>query len=234
MATVTSATRNEILTSVLAIPSAIPRGPGDRLRDYEQGMAIIAQQFSSQLRMIVQSVQSGQMSREQGEQLTGEQYQIAQMQFELLSALHRMLQQDLSRTTVVRYEPASAGEDEIVMVALPFSSLTLSSSVTEYLNLSPEQVDAIQQLMADERRNLEPMMVRMRATRTKLLDATARRQTNEREIKALADAQAGMLTQLILANSRMQARIYKLLNREQQNKLDNLKHSSKPLLPAVE
>jgi len=197
-------------------------------------MATIAQQFSSQLRMIVQSVQSGQMSREQGEQLTGEHYQIARMQFELLSALHRMLQQDLSRTTVVRYEPASAREDEIVMVALPFSSLTLSSSVTEYLNLSPEQVDAIQQLMADERRNLEPMMVRMRATRTKLLDATARRQTNEREIKALADAQAGMLTQLILANSRMQARIYKLLNREQQNKLDNLKHSSKPLLPAVE
>src|SRR5262249_47435531 len=52
----------------------------------------------------------------------------------------------------------------------------------------PEQVNAIQQLMSDERRNLEPLMAQMRATKTKLLAATAGRQTNEKEIKTLADA----------------------------------------------
>jgi len=228
MASIRSATRSEILTDILAIPAATPRGPDDRLRDYEHAMATIAQQFSAQLRSIVQGVQSGQLSSEQGEQLTGEQYQIARMQFELFSALHRMLQQDVARATVVGYEPAPTEEREIVMVALPFSSLELSPSLAEYLELSPEQVNAIQQVMSDERRNLEPLMTQMRANKTKLLAATAGRQTNEREIKALADAQAAMLTKLILANSRMQARIYKLLNGEQQRKLDAFKQSSEP------
>jgi hypothetical protein len=191
-------------------------------------MVTIAQQFSAQLRTIVQGVQSGQLSREQGEQLTGEQYQIARMQFELLSALHRMLQQDLARTRVVGYEPAPSEEREIVMVALPFSSLELSPSLAEYLELSADQVNAIRRLMSDERRNVEPLIAEMRANKAKLLVATAGRQTNEREIKALADAQATMLTKLILANSRMQARIYKLLSREQQKKLDDFKQSSQP------
>jgi hypothetical protein len=225
---ITSATRSTILTRILAIPSATPRGPDDRLRDYERGMVTIAQQFSAQVRTIVQGVQSGQLSREQGEQLTGEQYQIAWMQFELLSALHRMLQQDLARTRVVGYEPARSEEREIVMVALPFSSLELSPSLAEYLELNADQVNAIQHLMSDERRNLEPLMAQMRANKAKLIVATVGRQTNESEIKALADAQAAMLTKLILANSRMQARIYNLLSQEQQKKLDAFKQSSEP------
>jgi LTXXQ motif family protein len=228
LAAITPTTRNDVLTSIIAIPSAIPRGPDDRLRDYERGMVTIAQQFSFKLRNIVQGVQSGQLSREQGEHLTGEHYQIARMQFDLLSALHQMVQQDLARTTVVRYEPAPSGEREIVMVALPFSSLRLSPSLAEYLDLSPEQVNAIQQLMSDERRNLEPLLIQMRAIKTKLLAATAGGQTKEKEIKALAHVQAAMLMKLILANSRMQARIYKLLSREQQKKLDTFKQSSEP------
>jgi hypothetical protein len=45
-------------------------------------------------------------------------------------------------------------------------------------------------------------------------------------MKALAAAQADMLAKLILANFRMQARLYKLLSGQQQKKLDALKQSS--------
>ena len=41
-----------------------------------------------------------------------------------------------------------------------------------------------------------------------------------------------MLTELIIANSRMQAKLYKLLTAEQQQKLDTLKRSSEPSLRA--
>jgi hypothetical protein len=225
---------SETLTSVLAIPAAVPRGPHDRLTDYEGAMAAVAQQFSSKLRTIVQGVQSGQLSRGQGEQLSGEQYYVARMQFEVLSALHAILQQDLARATDAPYEPAASRESEIVMVALPFSSLELNPSLAQYLGLNSEQVNAIQRLLSDERRNLEPLMVQMRAIKTKLLAATADRKTNQKEIKALAAAQAGVLTKLILANFRMQARLYKLLSREQQEKLDALKQSHEPLPPTAE
>jgi hypothetical protein len=197
-------------------------------------MTVIAQQLSVKLQTIVQGVQSGQLSRERGEQLSGEQYYVARMQFELLSALHEMLQQDLARTTVVRYKPAPSRGDEIVMVALPFSSLTLSPSLAHYLELSSEQVNAIQQLMSDERRNLEPLMNQMQVTKAQLLAATVDRRTNEKEMKALAAAQAGMLAKLILANFRMQARLYKLLSRQQQRKLDALKQSSRSSVWAAE
>ncbi len=229
-AAIAPTTENEILTSVLALPSALPGGPHDQLRDYEGGMAAVTEQFSSKLRTILQGVDSGQLSREQAEHLSGEQYHIARMQFELLSALHEILQQDLARTAVVRYEPAPSQKSEIVMVALPFSSLELSPSLAQYLELSAEQVNDIQQLFSDERRNLEPLMVQMRATKAKLLAATADRQMNEKEIKALAAAQASMLTKLIVANSGMQARLYQLLSAEQQKKLDAFKQSSEPSL----
>src|SRR4030095_6587995 len=179
---------------------AFPRGPHDRLRDYESGMTVIAQQLSAKLQTIVQGVQSGQLSRERGEQLSGEQYYVARMQFELLSALHEMLQQDLARTTVVRYNPAPSRGDEIVMVALPFSSLTLSPSLAHYLELSSEQVNAIQQLMSDERRNLEPLMNQMQVTKAQLLAATVDRRTNEKEMKALAAAHAGLLAKRVPPN----------------------------------
>ena len=42
----------------------------------------------------------------------------------------------------------------------------------------------------------------------------------------LADTQAGLLAKLIVANARMQSKIYKLLTPEQQGKLDNLKRSN--------
>src|SRR5262249_18269520 len=153
-------------TSILALPSALPAGPQDQLRDYEGGMAAVTQQFSSKLRAILQGVESGQLSREQAEHLRGEQYHIAGMQFEVVKNLHDILQEDFARSTVARYEPPPSRESEIVMVALPFSSLELSPSLAQYLELSSEQVKAIEQLMLDERHRLEPLMVQMRATKT--------------------------------------------------------------------
>jgi Spy/CpxP family protein refolding chaperone len=48
---------------------------------------------------------------------------------------------------------------------------------------------------------------------------------NEKQVKALADIEAGLLARLIVANARMQADIYKLLNPEQQKKLSNLERT---------
>jgi Spy/CpxP family protein refolding chaperone len=216
----------ESLGDALAVPSALPRGPQDLLNDYEAGMVSISQEFSARLGAIVQAVQKGELSREEGENITAEQYQVSRMQFELFSALHEILQQDIARATAPQPAPAAAKQNDIVMVSLPFSSLELNSSLAEYLELSPEQVSAIEKLMSEERRKLEPLMAQMQANKTKLLAASSHRPTNEKEVKALAATQAGMLTELIVANSQLQAKIDKLLTAEQQKKLDVVKRSS--------
>jgi Spy/CpxP family protein refolding chaperone len=112
-----------------------------------------------------------------------------------------------------------------VTVALPFSSLQLNPSLSEYLSLTPPQVAAIQQMMVFERRqSLDPLMRQLRFTREKLL-AIGSDRMNEKEIKGLAQAEAALLAKLIVANARIQSRIYKLLSPDQQKKLGDLQQT---------
>lgn len=215
-------TESDILASVLAIPSSEPRGPQDLVQDYEEGMQFITQQFSARVAQIAAAVKLGELSREQAEEITAEQYQLAQMQFNVLSALREMLQQDIARAAAVPRPALNSGaRSEIVMVALPFSSLQLNPSIIEYLDLSSAQVEAIEKLMSDESRSLVPLMARMQETKAKLVNVTNRGEIkDEKEIELLAAAQARNLTELIVANSQMRTKIYQLLSPTQQKKLD--------------
>lgn len=87
-----------VLADLLAISPVIPRGPRDLLREYELEMASIAGRLSIDLEAISNAVGTGRVSRKQGEYVSGELYQIAVMQFQVFSALHAMLEQDLAQT----------------------------------------------------------------------------------------------------------------------------------------
>lgn len=234
LATNTSQTTaaSDTLANVLAVPSATPRGPQDLLHDYEEGMEFITQQFSSKVAAIAGAVQRGELSREQGENISAEQYQMAQMQFSLLSALREMLDQDLARAAAApQPTPKPEQESEIIMVALPFSSLQLNPSVIEYLDLSSAQVRSIEEVMVEERQTLRPLMAQLQTTREQLLAVTEQGKTrNEKEVKTLAALQARNLTKLIVANSQMRRRIYQLLSPQQQKKLDEFQKSTGPAL----
>lgn len=215
------------LADVMAVPEALPRGPKDLLEDYEAEMSAITQRFSATILVIASAVQSGELTSEQGQKISAEQYQTAQMQFELLGAWRAMLEHDLASVPAPASNPNPdpAKENEIVMVALPFSSFELNPSVAQYLHLSDSQIEGIRQVMTRERDNLRPLMSKLDATKQELLTVDAKH-TSEKQMKALADRQAGLLAKLIVANARMQSKIYKLLTLDQQRKLDDLKRSN--------
>lgn len=204
-----------------------PRGPKELIENYEAEMATIAQKFTATLTAITEAVQRGQLTSEQGQKISAEQYEVAEMQFELLSAWRSMLEQDLARvpTPTTEATPASVQQNEIVTVALPFLSFEINASIAEYLKLSSSQTEAIRQVMIIERHRIEPLMVQLRSAREELLAADPE-QTNEKQIKALADKQAGLLTKLIVANARMNAKVYKLLTPAQQRRLDEFTRRS--------
>ncbi len=216
-----------VLNSASTAHIAVPRGSKELLQDYEAEMAAIAQKFSATLAAITEAVQRGQLSSEQGQTISAEQYEMAGMQFELLSAWRAMLEQDLARVPMPPAEvsAASVKENEIVTVALPFLSFQLNSSVAEYLKLGKSQTEAIRQVMIIERQKIESLMVQLRTAREKLLAAGPER-TNEKDIKALAGRQAGLLAKLIVANAHMNAKVYKLLTPEQQRRLDEFTRRS--------
>jgi hypothetical protein len=169
-------------------------------------------------------VQQGKISSEQGKEMSAEQYQLAQMQFELLSLWRQIEQEDVEQIPDAPASPASTQDSEIVMVALPFSSLKLNPSLSEYLTLRPSQAAAIQQVMVLERQSLQPLMTQLRIMREKLL-AIGSDRMNEKEIKSLAQAEAALLAKLIVANARMQSKIYRILSPDQQKKLSDLERT---------
>jgi hypothetical protein len=215
-------------------PTNVPAGPGslgpqEVLQEYQTVMVAITQNFSANLAGITEAVQQGKMSSEEGKTSSAQQYLIAQMQFQLLSAWRQMEEQDVAKVPAsdAKSEASPANDNEVVVVELPFSSFELTAAVAEHLNLTQSQKEAIQQLMARERQRMEPLMAHSRSVREKLL-ALDPQHSDKKEIKTLADTQAALLAKFIVANARMQSEIYKLLTPEQQRKLDGLKRSGEP------
>ena len=84
------------LNDILAVPTAVPLGPADILDQYEQAMAATAQGFNVEVSRIADAVQQKAITEQQGESLCKEAYERALMQFQALSSLHDMLEEQVT------------------------------------------------------------------------------------------------------------------------------------------
>jgi Spy/CpxP family protein refolding chaperone len=121
--------------------------------------------------------------------------------------------------------PHPSQQDVSAVVELPFSSLQLNPKLIRYLQLTLSQVIAIQDVMSRERQIIDPMMADLRTTGEKLFRANQQGYTDSKEVRVLAASQAAIVSKLIAANSRMQAKISPLLNAEQRKKLEHLRQA---------
>ena len=223
-----SAQDNVVLTEVLRVEPQLPRGPNDILEDYEAEMAKITSRMSHELGEICEAMAKGEIPSEQGAYLARERYQVATMQFQLLSALHAILEQSVAQASTASTkdvpDPPPAGQ--ALVLSLPFSSLQLNSSLAQYLELTPEQSSALTEVMARERPYVAPLMSELDATRQKLEVATRNAHPDQKQITSLALTQARLLTKLVAENADLQAKISRLLNSEQRRKIENLKQGN--------
>jgi hypothetical protein len=174
---------SDVLTEVLKVRPQLPRGPNQILADYEAEMAKITSRMSDELGEIVQVIANGQLSREEGEYLARERYQIAMMQFQLFIALHSILEQAVAQASAAqtRDDPSPSGQP--LVLELPFSSLQLNSSLAQYLELTPEQSSAIRQAMARELPYVAPLIAEPDATRQRLEMATRNAHPDKKQIR---------------------------------------------------
>lgn len=96
------------LADVLAVQPPVPEGPADLLKDYEEAMAATAQGFNAEVNQIAEAVQQKQITEDQGEYLAKEAYQLAMMQFQVLSGLYDMLEEQMSQTPATARPPNAA------------------------------------------------------------------------------------------------------------------------------
>ena len=215
---------NPATTSAPTGPAAEASDPKQALQDFDSLMIALTQKFSATLATIAEAAKRGELSSEQAREMSAQQYELTHMQFELLSLWRGIEEQDLTKTPDVEANPDPRRENEVVTVALPFSSLQLNPSLAQYLNLTPTQLEGIQQIMTREQRNSESLTTALRFTREKVL-AIGSEHIDEKQLKALADTEARLLARLIVANARMQSKIYKLLSPEQQERLSDLERT---------
>jgi hypothetical protein len=119
----TSMQSNSAVSDLLAIKPEMPLGPQDILKSYEIAMSLVADKTSADLSVIVQAQRTNQITREQAEYLLQQSYQIAMMQYQVLSALHDVLKHDIDEAAEqqARQSLKTTSSDTVLVVPFPGS-----------------------------------------------------------------------------------------------------------------
>jgi len=112
---------NPVVSEWIAFKPEMPLGPQDVLKSYEIAMSLVADRTSSDFAVIVQAQHANQITREHAEYLLQQRYQVAMMQYQVLSALHDVLKHDIEASEQSKRSLKAAGSDEVLEVPLPIS-----------------------------------------------------------------------------------------------------------------
>jgi hypothetical protein len=104
-----------VLSEVMAIKPQMPLGPQDVLKSYEIGMSLVANKTSADFSAIVSAQQANQITREQAEFLIQQSYQLAMMQYQVLSALHDVLKHDIDQAPGQTATQSVTDSDSVVV-----------------------------------------------------------------------------------------------------------------------
>jgi Spy/CpxP family protein refolding chaperone len=192
-------------------------------------MAAVSDTTRAELAQIAQAVREGQISPEQAEYFSGERYHLGMMQFQLLSTLHLILSNEIENKT--EQGDQSHVTDGGVVVAYP-PSTDIPKGMIEYLKLTRLQIGAIQNQIAEERGQVQPLTQQLARNRRALIAATLSGRFDANQVANLAAEQSRVLEQLITADARLQAKVYKMLTAEQTRKLDAVRQSEGPSKPS--
>jgi hypothetical protein len=110
---------DQVIAGLFAFQPAIPWGPVDVLKGYEDEMNFLAQSLSAELVRIAQANRTNQITRAEAEYLIQERYQVAMMQHEVLSALHESVQHDLDQAAKRLGSASQSDSAVVVQPALP-------------------------------------------------------------------------------------------------------------------
>ena len=120
----TSMQSNAVLPDLIALKPEMPLGPQDVLKSYEIAMSMVVDKTSADFSVIVQAQQTNQITREQAEYLLQQRYQMAMMQYQVLSALHDVLKHDIDEAAgqQARQSLKATSSDTVLVVPFPDST----------------------------------------------------------------------------------------------------------------
>ena len=201
--------------------SHVPLPPRDLLKEYEKQMAAVSLKACEELAQIARAAREGQIGSEQAEYLTGQRLELGLIRLQFLDSLHQILDDKIQKEAKQESEVRSSGET--LVVPPPGSSPDVAQAIAKDLQLTPVQIAAIQAEIEKERGRVRPLAERLASNRRALIAATLQGQFDDRQVRRLAAKQSRIQESLIVANTRLQTDVYKILTAEQQRKLDGMR-----------
>src|ERR1700758_1683375 len=115
---------NPVLSDLIATKPEMPLGPQDVLKSYEIAMSAVADKTSADFSVIVQAQQTNQITRKQAEYLLQQRYQLAMVQYQVLSALHDVLKHDIDEAAgqQARQSLNTTNSEAVLLVPFPSSA----------------------------------------------------------------------------------------------------------------
>lgn len=221
-------------SSSTALPQAqvqTPTGSRDA-GEYLVQMDGVLQMLSEDLGRIAQASHDGKITRAQAEYLSVERYYIGLMRLQLLRTLFQNPEDSNQSETYTQANTAPQVSGSMLLAPPPTSSPDVSQKIAGYLELNPAQIADIQTQIADDRKQVQPLLEQLDKNRRKLTLATLEGRFDTEEVQALAAEQSRILEQLIMANALLEAKVYKVLNSDQQRKVDELRRQKLASLKA--
>jgi hypothetical protein len=199
--------------------------PQDALNAFEQQMAIVTVQTYAELAQITEAVHSGQISSQRADYLARRCFELGMVRLQFLDTLHQITEGMISGEAAPDKpeEPTrQMGESgETLVVPPPALSSKIPESVVKYLELTPSQIVVIQARVAEGQREIQPLVQQLLEHKKEIVIATHAKKPSDSHIRKLATEQSHILERLIVANSRLQQDIYRILTAEQRRKLNS-------------
>jgi Spy/CpxP family protein refolding chaperone len=210
-----------------------PASPEDKLKVYEEQMAVVTVETCTELEQIAEAVRAGKISSKQGEYLTLHGYEVALIRFQYLGTLHEILEANVSsddKDETGEATPTVQLSRETIVIAPPDSSPDIPESTAKYLELTPVQIAMIQARIAEERKEVHPLLQQLSAKQQALSSAMRGQESSDKHIQRLAAEQSRILERLTVANARLQRDIYQFLTAAQREKVDHMPKNASALM----
>jgi len=179
--------------------------------------------MSAELAEIAQAAREGKIGRDQAEYLSLERYYVALTRFQLLRTLYQPLPQESNPPQSYAQANTSSQISGSAFAIPPMvCSPDIPDQLVDYLHLTPLEIQALQGQVAEQCKQVQPLVERLEKSRRKVLEMKLNGKVDDRELQALATEQSQIITQLIVANSQLETKLYNTLTSEQQRKVDGL------------
>ena len=142
--------------------------------------------------------------------------------FQLLRMLYQPPQESNAPQSYVQANTSSQLSGSALVIPPVVCSPDIPNQLVDYLQLTPREIQALQAQVSEECSQVQPLVDQLEKSRRKLMSMKLDGKADDKQVQAAAAEQSQIIKQVIVMNSQLETKLYSMLTKEQQQKVDEL------------